>query len=332
MFDLENFKVLLNGVINEDNNRITESIFATDSKNGYTQEDVSIAFDKIKKMIESPYLTGVIGFLCRLDYDTITEDEIEEVNKMYEFAKVQGYITEDGEMAMGDMSGGGDVGISGDIGGDVGITGDISNTDSTEQPTNPNRPAEIDDMIKKEILPRGFMPYSVGGYRAPDITLVPFKVFYSANRNGFTTTGVLISKPVKSAKEAKELVKDKLEKQGFKNIKITSVNKLLSEDVTSDGFIKNKPTLTQEDDTGIANSLKPISTLSRKEKFELFTKFLDLFRKTLIKMGKNSYVDLSLREKADFWLLLSKTWPGEYDTREFLDADSISKMETLTVH
>ena len=71
--------------------------------------------------------------------------------------------------------------------------------------------------------------------------------------------------------------------------------------------------------------------LSKEEKLNLATEYIQKFKALLVKNDYKSYRDIDLADKADFDKNLAKEWKGKPDPKEFMTDANIQKLETMTV-
>lgn len=71
--------------------------------------------------------------------------------------------------------------------------------------------------------------------------------------------------------------------------------------------------------------------LSRGEKLELFKSYLNEFKNLLQKMKAETYIEMSLVDRAKFYDEMSKIWKGKPDPSTFMTDDNVKQIEHMKV-
>ena len=71
--------------------------------------------------------------------------------------------------------------------------------------------------------------------------------------------------------------------------------------------------------------------LSKEEKLNLATEYIQKFKSLLVKNDYKSYKEIDIADRADFYKNLAKDWKGKPDPKEFMTDANIQKLETMTV-
>ena len=71
--------------------------------------------------------------------------------------------------------------------------------------------------------------------------------------------------------------------------------------------------------------------MSRGEKLEMFKKYLNEFKNLLQKMKAETYIDMSLADRAKFYDEMSKIWDGKPDPMTFMTDDNVDQIEHMKI-
>lgn len=319
---------------------------ATPMVRGKIVEDTD-TYNKVQQLLDCPDMEHVHKFLLDIDFDEITPEIKQKVDDLYQLAVSQGYVESFSDSDENEVNNEDEV------------------SDEDEEQEEVADTAGFEKAVSNDVSKENAAKKDTLEINAPVLNTPAYVLFYSAMKDGEIRTGECYSNAV-TAENAKMDAVQKLQKLGFTAIEIIAsemadpnsrgakdnISKFGEKDYeeASDDeldFNVDDDTISEaeedkneesdkendensEEDEEAAEEEKD-EELSRAEKLDYFKHYLEEFKSLLQKMKAETYVDMSLADRAKFYDEMSKIWKGNPDPSTFMTDDNVKQIEHMKI-
>ena len=307
--------------------------------NGQTLND-DVTYNKIRQLIECPEMESAHSFLYDIeDPDNISEETRKKVNDLYDLAVTQGFIE--------DLNSENEIQNSSEDNGedDVNSQDNLENDNSSSKEINSNEKPRAWTCLYSAIKPSGEIVSGEFYSNAKDQDSAKMDAISRLTGLGLKSVEVLAVETgdlnqVGNVEDSGDTAQPKWENDEDWSISDQTLQESMDDEEEKEEKSKTSSKDYPEDDgekTTKADKKndneeeKSSDSLSKKEKLDLVSKFVQLWKDTLKTMRIESYMDMEIDDISEFWQRMNSKWESEIDPKEFMDDENQSRLMKLRI-